>query len=77
MDAIIPNPFLRGPCFATGRHHTCVGVLYQVFAPPKPGDGPEQFRYRSAIVRCPCQCGHPERSTAGEAPALAPAGAAD
>lgn len=56
----LPNPFLRGPCYATGRHGACAEVLYGVVAPVQPGDPPDRIRwYRHITMRCPCRCGHP------------------
>lgn len=60
------NPFLRGPCFATGRHYACVGVGHQWPAPPRPGDSADTIRTVNVTFRCPCPCGHPVRVAAPE-----------
>ena len=57
------NPFLRGPCFMTHRHHACAGIGYLWPGPVQPGDPPERIRYVSVVHRCPCPCGHPERKS--------------
>jgi len=62
VSPVVPerNPFLRGPCFATGSHSACAGIGYQWPAPAQPGDKPEKIRVRNVVFRCPCLCGHPE-----------------
>lgn len=65
------NPFLRGPCFATGTHHVCKGREDTWPAPVRPGDRPETIRWRYHVWRCPCPCGHPWQSALASAPPTA------